>query len=339
MGLTSLRNLGKSALPIVEEREANGSYTSFDDFVRRIMPDKRMFESLVYSGTLDEFEGSRASKIRTFEQIVNLKEALNKHKNMWFEIPELTEWYKSFYNISISNVPEMEKEDKLEKEYLYAGMYVSEHPLDQYVYITDSFPHSDIAELVEDNEEYDTEEIVKVEQSKQVTVVGIVKEFESKLTKKGDTMYVFKLEDTTGEIRTTVFPREVKEFGHIIRENAIVRIDGLWKNDDFGIQVVASNVVTLTEITPSTAKAYSVYANRTNIGDVLDILDKYSSKDKDAVRVEIVFGDKRFVAIDDRNLKKRAVKVEDSDNVSILKISPSLEAYSAIRKVTKIERK
>jgi len=337
MGLTSLRNLGKSAQAVVDERQANGEYTSFDNFVHRLMPEKRMFESLVYSGALDTFEGSRASKIQTMEQITELKNAIAKHKSMWFDIPELTEWYKSFYTIAIPEIPEMVKDDMLEKEYLYAGMYVSEHPLDQYVYITDSFNHSDISELIEDTED-DEDDDTKVEQSKPVTIIGIVKEFETKLTKKGDTMYVFKLEDTTGQIRVTVFPNEVREFEDIIRENAILRIDGTWKDNDFGVQVLATNVAEITDIVTSTAKVYSVYANSFNINDVLHVLDKYESKTKDAVKIEIVFGDRRFVAIDDVTVKQRAVKVENSQNISILRINSSLEAYAAIRKITKIEK-
>lgn len=336
MGLVGLRNVGKSSRPIIEERALNGEFKSFEDFVARLMPEKRSYESLVYAGALDAFNGTRRAKIQAMDSINEYKKAMTAHKDMWFVIPEVDEWYKSFFTIEVPEVSEMDNGDKLEKEYLYAGMYVSAHPLDEFSAALRSFGYSDISELTEDEEDSDNAG-VKVEQERAVTIIGVVKELEQKLTKRGDTMYVFQVEDTTGNIRTTMFPKEVEMYGDIVHENAVVRIDGTWKNNDFGVQVIAGSVMPLADISAAAPSRYVLGASIQNIGEVLAVLDEYADNSEDSVAVVIELDDARqFVVDSDNSKQKRAIAVSKMDTVDYVKVSSSLEAFSAIRKVAKV---
>ena len=336
MGLVGLRNVGKSSRPIIEERELNGRFDSFEDFVSRLMPEKRSYESLVYSGALDEFVGTRRAKIQAMDSINEYKDAMKAHKDMWFDIPALDEWYKSFFTISVPEVDEMENGDKLEKEYHYAGMYVSAHPLDEFQAATRSFGFEDIADLTEEDEDDDNG--VKEEQERPVTVIGVVKEFEQKLTKKGDAMYVFKLEDTTGSIRTTMFPKEVELYGDIVHENAVLRIDGTWKNNDFGVQVVVGSVVPMAEIGTAAPERYLISANAASIKSIISLIDEYAVDTDDGIAVVIRMDDsnKEFVIDSDTSKARRAILAKDMESASYVKVSPSLEAFGAIRKVARV---
>ena len=327
MGLVGLRNVGKSSRPIIEERAQNGKFESFEDFVSRLMPEKRSYESLVYSGALDEFVGTRRAKIQAMDSINEYKKAMTAHKDMWFDIPELDEWYKSFFTITVPEVSEMDNGDKLEKEY---------HPLDEFESAIRSFGYVDISELTEEDEETENTG-VKVEQERAVTIIGVVKEFEQKLTKRGDSMYVFQLEDTTGNIRTTMFPKEVEMYGDIIHENAVVRIDGTWKNNDFGVQVVVGTAMALEDIKVSAPERYLLGASKQTVKDLIAVLDEYADDSKDAVIVVIEMDNgKQFVVNSDTEISKRAVAVDDMNSVMPVKVAPSLEAFSAIRKVARV---
>ena len=336
MGLVGLRNVGKSSKPIIDERENNGKFKSFEDFVSRLMPEKRSYESLVYSGALDEFTGSRRAKIQAMDSINEYKDAMKAFKDMWFEIPELDTWYKSFFSISVPETSEMSNGDKLEKEYLYAGMYVSAHPLDEFKMATRSFGYVDISDLTEEDD--DDEGIVKGDQEKPVTIIGVVKEFEQKLTKKGDTMYVFRVEDTTGSIRVTMFPREVEMYGDDVYENAVVRIDGTWKNNDFGVQVVVSSVIPLKEIGTNAPERYLISADAENIKQIISVIDEYADNSDDGIAVIIHMDNtnKEFVIDSDTSKSRRAISIDKMDTASFVKVSPSLEAFGAIRKIARI---
>lgn len=337
MGLIGLRNVGKSSGPIVAERKKNGKFTSFEDFVSRLMPDKRYYESLVYSGALDCFAGSRRAKIQAQDSIADYKKAMSSN-NAWFNIPELDEWYNSFFKIEVPDVDEMDDGDKLEKEYHYAGMYVSAHPLDQYAVVASTFNRVPISELTEDDEEGE-DSGVKVEQERAVTVIGVVKELERKLTKKGDAMYVFRIEDETGDIRTTMFPKEVDTYGDIVHENAVIRIDGTWKDNDFGVQIVVSNVVELAAIKNVVREQYVLLGNTANLKDIIATCDKYADKTFSAIKVLVRVNGKNYAISNNPASTKRAIEVTEGvaiDDDSIVKVSSSLEAFAAIREVAKI---
>lgn len=337
MGLYNLKNLGKASIPIIEERK-NGKYLNLYDFAKRTLADKKAYEALAYSGALDEFGGSRLSKLELIEQIGEYKKSLNNHKSMWFNLPELDKWFSDLYPFNVPDIPEMEKENMLKKEYEFAGMYVTEHPLEQYQQIVDSFPHENIENLM-DSDDDDLEDengiVVKEEQERPVVVVGVVKELEAKLTKKGDTMLIFNLEDTTGSIRMVLFPKQAKKISNIL-EDSIIRVDGLWKKDDFGTQVIVENATLITDIVPSKPEKYKVYTTSEKVLDVLQVLDNYSDDSNDSVEVEIVLDDKHFKVLRDSSMQKRAIPSNKNTEHELLRVNSSLSAHAAIREIAKV---
>ena len=80
-GLTAIRNLGSGfAAGVVTEREANGIYSSFTDFILRIdlgLINKRSVESLVKAGAFDSMGHPRKGLLQACERIV---EAVVRHR-------------------------------------------------------------------------------------------------------------------------------------------------------------------------------------------------------------------------------------------------------------------
>ena len=66
-GLNAIKNVGTKALEtIINERVSNGTYKSIFDICSRVEQqkvNKRVLESLVYSGSMDSLEGSRAQNL------------------------------------------------------------------------------------------------------------------------------------------------------------------------------------------------------------------------------------------------------------------------------------
>jgi DNA polymerase III alpha subunit len=246
IGLSALRDLGKASLPVIAERQSNGKYKTFDDFVERCKPGKKVLTSLAYSGAFDEFDCTRQQIVNNTEVIADYLKALSKYDS-WADFDEINKEYLSLVSLDIPHCDEYPKQEKLQYEYNYAGMYVSEHPLDEHMFAIDTLEPDYITDLI--YEAIDDDNVNYRNLKKKAKVIGILKDIETKITKKGDQMVVGTIEDKTGTIKFTIFsgvlddPAFKKE---LLVENGIVLMDATREVDDFGskLTVFAINEVT-----------------------------------------------------------------------------------------------
>jgi len=94
------------------------------------------------------------------------------------------------------------------------GVYLSGHPLDGMTEIVNNDAITRAAELVE------------VEDGATVTVAGIITEVRSRTTKTKQPMAYARLEDLTGTISLTCFPKVFETYREHIAEDQIVRVTG-----------------------------------------------------------------------------------------------------------------
>ncbi len=144
-GLGGAANVGgKAVQAIIEEREENGPYKSFFDFIKRVdlrRVNKRTIESLIKAGAFDCFEGThRAQYLQTDNKGVSFLEKAIKFGND-FKKNEASMQTSLFGNseevqIPEPNIPECDPWtdlEKLEKEKEVTGLYLSGHPLDTFL--------------------------------------------------------------------------------------------------------------------------------------------------------------------------------------------------------------
>ena len=249
IGLTALRDLGKASLPILEERD-NGEFADFKDFLNRCTPGKKVITSLAYAGALDEFDLSRHEIVDNCEHIADYFRTLTKYDS-WADFDELNDLYRSMVELQIDHYDEYPKQEKLNYEYNFAGMYVSEHPLDEYYEAVDALQPDCVVDL--QFEKDDTEDTNYRSLEMKCKVIGIVKDVELKKTRKGDDMLMGTIEDKTSTIRFTVFAKQLSESTfnrELLVDNNIVVMDGIRKVNDFGSQIVVnavSNISTFRE--------------------------------------------------------------------------------------------
>jgi DNA polymerase-3 subunit alpha len=246
IGLSAIRDLGKASLPIIEERMTSGNYNTFREFVDRCRPGKKVLSALAYAGGFDEFGIERKTVIENTENIGNYLNMVTKY-DTWADFDEINDCYASLINLELNVQEEYPKQEKLLYEYNYAGMYISEHPLDEHMVDISILEPQFIVDL---NYEQDENENVNFRSlDMDVKVIGILKDIEHKITRKGDTMIVGNIEDKTGSIRFTIFAKTLAEetFNkELLVENSIVILDGVRKVNDFGSQIVVSAVNNLT---------------------------------------------------------------------------------------------
>lgn len=231
-GLVAVKNVGmKLILDLVAERRKNGDFTGFADFCRRMSEydfNKRAAESLIRCGACDCFGLYRSQMLAMFEGIIDsaVKERAGRIENQFFlfeeeEIPQTEE-------------PEPPKMDEFSRRELLvmeketAGIYLSGHPLDDYMRdfeVSRTLPISEIIGEDVSSEEDDGEGSrgnISLD-GKLVTVGGIVTSVKQKTTKSNQLMAFVGFEDLTGSLEMLVFPKVLASFGGYLRaENAVV---------------------------------------------------------------------------------------------------------------------
>lgn len=264
-GLMGLKNMGKTSMQILEEREDRGIFNNYQDLAERMAKHQKIgrkeLQAIIYSSAGDCFEGTRNAKLSILEKI--LKSASvekNNFQSGQLDIFGLKPEFAVFKAIQTPEMEEFDKKFKLEKEKEYAGFYVTEHPLDDYekYFIEEKVTEIGIfdQEEVDEDEDMDDEEIASFINyefdGQRVKVAGIVKDLKIYYTKKDQKpLYVFKIEDRTGELDAVIFSDRIELNHDKLIEDKIVIVEGTMKHDDRGLQLIVKNMFDIEAIAKS----------------------------------------------------------------------------------------
>jgi len=198
-GLLGIKGLGEQAAEaIVREREKNGPYQSFMDFLERLdlhTVNKKAVEVLIQTGSFDRLGTFRSTLLtnmeRAMEYAAHKKEATQFGQVSLFEDTGVQEFAEFKYN-EMEDWPQLEKL-RIEKELI--GFYISGHPLDAY------------RKAFERAANFDLKYPERAQAEKQYTVVGMIKTVRPYQTKSGKWMGFGTFEDFNGTIDLTFFPK------------------------------------------------------------------------------------------------------------------------------------
>mgnify|MGYP000394025003 CR=1 FL=1 len=138
-GLSAIKSIGQSVVDeIVRERTEHGKFRSLEDFIDRMSGrevNKRTLESFIKSGAMDGLPGTRKQKCMVCGSMVDQK---NKEKKNTMEgqmslFDFAAEEDKKSFQITFPNVGEYSREEYLAYEKEMLGVYVSGHPLEEYI--------------------------------------------------------------------------------------------------------------------------------------------------------------------------------------------------------------
>lgn len=320
IGLSALRDLGKASLPILEERNANGKFGSFTEFVDRCHPGKKVLTALAYSGAFDEFGFTRREIVENTESVSSYLAALTKYDS-WADFDEINVRYKNLVNLSIAPMEEYPKQEKLQHEYNYAGMYVSEHPLDEHMFAINHLEPDFITDIIYEADE--NESVSYRSLRKKCKIIGILKNVEMKVTKRGDQMLVGTIEDKTGDIKFTVFAKNLNDPAfnkELIVENNIVLLDAIREVDDFGSKLNVLAVSTINTFKENFSKIFCL----TDMDNYLNVVEVARNCEPGpltvVLRVEFKKNTRATIMIDsesDKLYSRRFREIEDSRNLAV----------------------
>lgn len=235
-GLGGIKNVGLALIEtIVEERKENGPYKDFMDFIKRVdaqAHNKRCLESLILAGAFDSFGLYRSQLINVYEVAVSrIQQQRKNQENGQFSLFDSLGSDCIDAGLEYPNIKEFTKDAKLKFEKEVVGIYLSGHPLDDYL---DKFKDFNLTseklipvEEVEESEEDEFTYLTELENDSPVTCGGIITEVRKTITRNGNREMAFaKLEDLYGSIDLTIFPNNYHRLKNLLIEDSMATIAG-----------------------------------------------------------------------------------------------------------------
>jgi DNA polymerase-3 subunit alpha len=218
-GLMGIKGMGQAAADaVIQARQARGLFTDLPDFLDKTdlkSINRKMLEAGIQAGLFDSIESrNRATLLHNLDRV--LESALKKKEDesvgqvsLFADAAEEVEASLEWEEVEGWSDTELLR---LEKELL--GFYVSGHPLDAYRDVWNKTSNLDLSR------------IERCSTDKPYTVLGMIKNVRTLVTRKGDRMAFAVLEDFNGSVELTVFSRSWEKYGHLLLEDAIVGVIG-----------------------------------------------------------------------------------------------------------------
>ena len=220
-GLLAIKGIGEGPISeIVRARSSEGPFKSLADFCTRVDPKfvgKGAIETLIKAGAMDSLaDGKRNQLLDAVERAMQFgkSERMAKERGMVSLFGDMEEITNAFEFSLNQNAEEISRKQLLAWEKELIGVYISKHPL---TYVSD---------LLKERVTHQTAQITEELDRQKVVIGGTITDARRITTKKGDTMCVVQLEDMTGSIGVTVFPRTYEETAELWIEDSVVIVSG-----------------------------------------------------------------------------------------------------------------
>ncbi len=233
IGLSAVKNVGEAAiLQLIKERDANGPFLTYGDFLRRMFPydmNRKMFESLILASALDCFGIPRAHLLAALEPFFAQLQAAKKH--MMDGQISLFGLAGDEDDISLSepqypNIEEFSVSEKLSKEKEVLGIYISGHPLEEYKQSIAYYASTDSSAFASASGEEETIADRVIMDQDRVTMAGLLMSRTTKSTKNQELMAFLQMEDMLGSYEVIVFPKVFQLYAQLLQENRVLLIKG-----------------------------------------------------------------------------------------------------------------
>ncbi len=235
-GLAALKGVGVAVTEeIIKERKENGDFKDTADFINRMCDsgvNKRCIEGMIYSGAFDDFGKTRSQLLAVYETLVERAtcDKKNKASGQVSMFDTVLKNDTALTEVKYPNIPELEEHERLKKEKEVIGIYVSGHPLDDYVDLLKSFNLNSLKlkpEIGDEDAENGEEVKYSVTDGMQVTFGGIIAEKKRIFTKNGNKEMAFlQVEDLYGYIEIAIFPNQYAKLKKDIEEDVMAVFKG-----------------------------------------------------------------------------------------------------------------
>jgi len=236
-GMGGIKNVGEAAVAgIVSEREANGKFKDFGDFVMRVA-DKglnvRALESMGMAGCFDSFKGFHRAMLfyiapndsvsfseRAMRMVASYNERKNSSQMDLFGFGDEGGAEETF-NMPLPQCEPWSKMKELEMEKEALGFYISSHPMQVYHLPIKYFCNCDVEGL--------KAALNNVEKNlkRPVRLGGQITRAEEFTAKNGNPYGRFTIEDQSGALQFALFKENYLNCRNLLTVNSFVMLSGI----------------------------------------------------------------------------------------------------------------
>ncbi len=249
-GLSAIKSLGKNVIDaMIEEREAHGKYKNLKDFMERLTSkeiNKRTIENLIKAGALDSLGATRRQLMMVYAYVLD-EVSREKKENITGQMSLFdffSEEEKKEYEIQYPDVGEFEMSQKLAFEKEVLGIYVSGHPLQDYM----ASMEKQITAKTTDFEPDEESGLAVVKDGRNYIVGGLISNVTVKLTKTNQNMAFITLEDLYGTVEVILFPRDYQKYRDLLVMDTGVYVRGRASVSEENGKLVAETVIAMDQV-------------------------------------------------------------------------------------------
>ena len=249
-GMGAIRNVGANVVEgMIAARKEKGRYESFNDFLKKVplqVCNKRTIESLIKAGAFDDLGHTRRSLSLIHEAAADAAVAVKRKEAAGqfdlFGSLGMDDALGDELTVTIPDVPDWDRREKLNFERDMLGLYVSDHPLRGLERaLSDAASHSVHDIIGEDSHVRDGET---------VTIAGMLTGVSRRIAKSSGNQYAsVELEDPSGATITVMFfSRAYETMGAALADDLICSIRGRVQRRDDGSVNMSAQELQILEI-------------------------------------------------------------------------------------------
>ena len=307
-GLAGIKSVGGAVIDrMIEERKQNGPYKDLKDFLSRMSSkdcNKKTIEALILGGAFDGMGANRRQMMMAFPTIMD--DVNRERKNNMAGQMSLADFlggeFEKAMGVKYPDLPEYDKQELLAKEKAVLGVYVTDHPLNEYIELMAMRTNAGAADFIPDE---DTG-AVRVRDNVIYTIGGIISSVSIKMTRKNQNMAFITLEDMIGAIEVIAFPRDFERYRTELYEDNKIFVRGKASVTEEEAKLILSELIPFSTAANEKKPVTEVWVRFANMDayekalpELLPILNE--NKGNDLFYVQLA--DERRRVQPDKNLK------------------------------------
>ena len=251
-GLGAIKGLGEGPInAIIKARDSGGAFTSLLDFCRRVdlrTVNKRALEALIKAGALDNLyqsdtDTTRAWLMSSLADTVQAAEQSSRNQESGVQdlfgeiapVPETVAVAGLQDGPRNQTIKPWSQQQRLREEKETLGLYLSGHPIDEFLPELRRLTRDRLANLKADRESQ--------------LLAGLLVATRTMRSKRGDNIAFITLDDRSARLEVSLFAKEYERFRELLQKDAILVVDCQVSQDDFSgtLKGRAREVMTLTQ--------------------------------------------------------------------------------------------
>ncbi|WP_070120530.1 DNA polymerase III subunit alpha [Bacillus marinisedimentorum] len=239
--LLAVKSVGAAAVREIIEKRNQKPFQDLFDFCVRVSLNRRVIESLIHAGCLDEFGHDRAVLLASLDSAMEYAELAGGEDDQIALFLSEDIIPKPQY----VDVPDQPQNQRLAFEKEALGFYLSEHPAEQF------------RSRLEDRGALTVMQILQGEERRHVKTGGYITAVRTIKTKKGDQMAFLTLTDKTGELEVVAFPNVYGPHVWMLKKEQLLYMEGKTEKRGDRLQFIMQKASLLEELpeAPQAAKA------------------------------------------------------------------------------------